>query len=109
MKITSTFSLANGFVIDRVWCSECHALLRSAKDTRFLKTLSGVGQVGVLAAVWALLFTNVGSSAFQAIGPWVILLLLVASLVIHFLLSVIVVLVFGRSIKLELRDTRRAA
>lgn len=104
-KSTSTFSLANGFVLDRVWCSNCHALLRSDRDTRRLRRISSAVHVGVLAALWALLFTSFGDALFQAIGFWVFALLILVSGAVHLLLSALAVLVFGRRITLELRGT----
>lgn len=107
-KPTSTFSLANGFVFDRVWCSHCHALLRSDRDTRRLRRISSAVYGVVLAGVWALLLTEFGDALFQAIGFWVFPFLILASGAVHLLLSALAVLVFGRRITLELRGTERA-
>jgi hypothetical protein len=63
----------------------------------------------VLAVLGALLFTRFGASAFEAIGFWVIPLLIAVSAVIHLSLSALAVFVFRGRIQLEIRGTRRAA
>jgi hypothetical protein len=103
-------SLANGFVLDRVWCSNCHALLRSARPSRSLRRISATLQIGILAAAWAALFTSFGSNVFQAVGIWVLPMLILASGAIHLILSAAFVLLFARRIQLEVRggETRAA-